>query len=293
MPTSPMAAAASWLAARLPTWALLGLYRLGPVTRLLRGLLNRAVLPGLSEVTVAGGRLAGARMLLDLREEKDLWLGSYEPLVLEAIGRFARPGMTAYDVGAHIGYITLALARAVGEQGQVIAFEPLPANLERLRANVELNGLTGRVKVVAAAVGEGAGRQLFGLHPSVAMGKLVARDAADEPASSLLDVEVIALDEFAAEAGAPPDLIKMDIEGGETAALRGMRGLLRKFGSILLVEIHGRQAAQGAWDELRSAEYQIYRLARGYPKLESAEDLSGRAHILALPLGSGLEAGGP
>jgi FkbM family methyltransferase len=273
--------AAAWLAARLPTWALLGLYRLGPITRLLRALLNRAVPPGFSEVSVAGGRLAGARMLLDLREEKDLWLGAYEPFVLEAIGRFTRPGMTAYDVGAHIGFITLALARAVGEAGRVVAFEPLPANLERLRANLELNGLSGRVEVVEAAVGESAGRRQFQVHTSVSMGRLAAAGA---QAGTGSEVEVLALDAYAEDQAAAPDLIKMDIEGGEAGALRGMHRLLRRSRPILLLELHEGQAAGPLLEVLRQAGYEIRRLTPGYPLIGSAQELARKACVLGLPV---------
>jgi FkbM family methyltransferase len=279
-------AAAAWLAGWLPPAALRALYRLGPISGLLRSLLNRSAPQGTSEVTVAGGRLAGARLLLDLREEKDLWLGSYEPFMLEAIARFARPGMTAYDVGAHIGYVTLCLAQAVGLQGHVVAFEPLPANQQRLRTNLELNGLSGRVQVVAGAVGEAAGRQLFRPHLSVAMGKLTA-DAPDEPAAGLLEVEVIALDEFAAAAGTPPGLIKMDIEGGEAAALRGARRLLRQAKPVLLLELHEAQAAEAGtvFDELQQMGYEVRRLARQYPVVTSTAELGRKAYLLGLPSG--------
>jgi FkbM family methyltransferase len=237
-------------------------------------------------VTVAGGRLAGARLLLDLREEKDLWLGSYEPFMLEAVARFARPGMTAYDVGAHIGYVTLCLAQAVGPQGHVVAFEPLPANQQRLRTNLELNGLSGRVQVVAGAVGEAAGWQLFRPHLSVAMGKLTA-DAPDEPAAGLLEVEVIALDEFAAAAGTPPGLIKMDIEGGEAAALRGARRLMRQAKPVLLLELHEAQAAEAGtvFDELQQMGYEVRRLARQHPVVTSTAELGRKAYLLGLPSG--------
>jgi len=287
MPNSPPAALASWIAARLPTWALLGLYRLGPVTRLLRSMLNRSVPHGITEVTVAAGQLAGTRLLLDLREEKDLWLGSYEPFMLEAVARFTRPGMTAYDVGAHIGYVTVCLAQAVGPQGHVVAFEPLPGNQQRLRANLELNGLSGRVRVVAGAVGEIAGRQRFRPHSSVAMGRLAAQEAPDEPAAGLLEVEVVELDEFAAASGAPPDLIKMDIEGGEAAALRGARRLLRQAKPILLLEMHEAHEAEAitVFDGLQQIGYEIRRLARHFPVITSTAGLGRKAYLLGLPPG--------
>ena len=286
-PTSRLMAVAAWLAGWLPPAVLRALYRLGPISGLLRSLLNRSAPPGTSEVTVAGGRLAGARLLLDLREEKDLWLGSYEPFMLEAVARFARPGMTAYDVGAHIGYVTVCLAQAVGPQGHVVAFEPLPGNQQRLRANLELNGLSGRVRVVADAVGEAAGRQRFRPHTSVAMGRLAATHAAEEPAAGLLEVEVVTLDEFAAAAGAPPGLIKMDIEGGEAAALRGARRLLRQAKPILLLELHeAHQAEAGSVvDALQQIGYEIRRLARHYPVIASTAGLGRKAYLLGLPPG--------
>jgi len=286
-PTSRLMAAAAWLAGRLPPSGLQALYRLGPISGLLRSLLNRSAPQGTSEVTVAGGRLAGARLLLDLREEKDLWLGSYEPFMLEAIAQFARPGITAYDVGAHIGYVTLCMAQAVGPQGRVVAFEPLPANQQRLRANLELNGLSGRVQVVAGAVGEIAGRQVFRPHSSVAMGKLAAVGAPDEPVAGLLEVEVIALDDFAAGAGTAPGLIKMDIEGGEAAALRGARRLLRQAKPILLLELHEAQAAEAGtvFDGLQQMGYEIRRLVRQYPVITSTAGLGRKAYLLGLPPG--------
>jgi len=286
-PTSRLMAAAAWLAGRLPPAGLRALYRLGPISGLLRSLLNRSAPQGTSEVTVAGGRLAGARLLLDLMEEKDLWLGSYEPFVLEAVARFARPGMTAYDVGAHIGYVTLCLAQAVGPHGHVVAFEPLPANQQRLRTNLELNGLSGRVQVVAGAVGEAEGRQLFKPHLSVAMGKLTKAGTPDEPAAGLLEVEVVALDEFAAASGTLPGLIKMDIEGGEAAALRGARRLMRQAKPILLLELHEAQSAESVtvFDELRQMGYEVRRLARQYPVVTSAAGLGRKAYLLGLPPG--------
>ena len=61
------------------------------------------------------------------------------------------PGQVAYDVGANIGYISILLARSVGENGRVFAFEALPANLERLHHNISLNGMSSRVTVVPGA----------------------------------------------------------------------------------------------------------------------------------------------
>jgi FkbM family methyltransferase len=61
---------------------------------------------------------------------------------------------TALDIGAHIGGATVALA-VDNPELHIIAVEAVPPNVELLRQNVELNGLTERVSVVAAAAGKG------------------------------------------------------------------------------------------------------------------------------------------
>ena len=68
-----------------------------------------------------------------IKTEKSRWLGTYEPELQAALREFMKPGMTVYDVGANIGYVTLMLAHRTGARGKVFAFEALPVNVERLR----------------------------------------------------------------------------------------------------------------------------------------------------------------
>src|SRR3972149_525461 len=147
------------VAARLlPVPVKQALYRWPALSRLIRRGLNRAVDRGLVEVTVAAGGLAGMHLSLDLQTEKDYWLGTYEPVLQVAIRDWVRPGVVAYDIGANIGYLTLLLARQVGPEGRVYAFEALPANLERLAGNLALNKMEENVSVVIAA-GAGSSAQ--------------------------------------------------------------------------------------------------------------------------------------
>jgi FkbM family methyltransferase len=103
--------------------------------------------------------MEGARLLLDLRVDKDLWLGTYEPEVSSALRTFCGPGMIAYDLGANVGYTALLLARTVGPDGQVVAFEPG----KEIRSDPPLPGPEPegkRVVLVNAAVGSRSGRPL-------------------------------------------------------------------------------------------------------------------------------------
>lgn len=266
----------------LPASLRRGLYRLGPVTRWLRGSLTGAAPSGIHPVRIAAGPLAGDRLLLDLKVDKDLWLGTYESQLERAIHREIRPGMTAYDLGANVGYITMLLAHAVGERGKVVAIEALPENVSRLQEAVRLNGVAGRVTVVPKAVGSRKGRQPFLVHTSPGMGRL-GESRPEEPESpSSLDVEVVTIDALVRDEGFPtPHLVKIDLEGGEIAALEGMRQVLLQATPVLLIETHSREAGESVGADLTAAGYALFDLDHGGRRIEVPGGIGRKMHLLA------------
>ena len=277
--------AAGFAARLLPDRLKQAIYKFRPLARLLRRTLNEAAPEGRAIVKVAAGGLAGARLELDLHIEKDYWLGTYEADLQKALKRFVKPGMTAYDIGANIGYISLLLARAVGENGQVVAVEALPVNQERLRRNLALNDLEGKVQVISAAVVDRPGPVTFLVHSSTSMGKaLGSAGREEEDYRQRIQVEGVSLDDLIYKRGLPlPGAVKMDIEGGEALAVRGMTRLLREAPPIFLIELHGHAAGEVVADTLRAAGYTFLRMAPGYPVLPAAEELDWKAYLVALP----------
>jgi FkbM family methyltransferase len=261
------------------------------LTRLIRTSLNQAAPHGLSEVEVASGGLQGTRLLLDLQQEKDLWLGNYEPDLQKAIAELALPGMIAYDVGANIGYLSLLLSLFVGTQGKVVAFEALPENIERLHANLALNKTGAHVQVVPAAVVERTRAVRFLIGPSDDTGKAEGSAGRQKVTyQESIQVEGLSLDDFVYGQGGPaPDLIKMDIEGGEVLALPGMRRILSKKHPILLLELHGPQSAAAAWSACRTAGYRICQASAGYPEVQTVDELDWKAYLVGLPERESLE----
>ncbi len=273
-----LAAAAARL---LPAWLKKAIYRSGPLARLIRRSLNQAAPSGLSQVQVAAGGLQGIPFVLDMQAEKDYWLGTYEPELQQAVRDWLPKGSVVYDVGANVGYISLLLAQAAGDAGQVFAFEPLPANLERLAANLRLNPWA-HVTCVAGAVVDRPGPVRFLAHASGAMGKAAgSAGRADQSYPDEIEVPGLTLDEFAYAGGHPvPQVIKMDIEGGEVLALQGMRRLLAEARPLLLLELHGPESARAAWHTLITAGYAILRMQPGYPVVKSLEELDWKAYII-------------
>jgi FkbM family methyltransferase len=273
-------------ARRLPMPVKRSLYRITPLARLIRSGLNLAAPPGLTTIEVAGGVLAGRRLSVNLQEEKDYWLGTYEPDLQKAITELVKPGMVAYDVGANIGYITLMLAQAVGASGKVFSFEALPDNVARLMTNLALNKLERRVQVEAAAVVDRSRQVEFLVGPSGGMGKAQGSAGRQNVRySKTLEIPGLSLDEFVYHLGHPePQIVKIDIEGGEVLALPGMRRLLKEAKPQLLIEIHGDEAAQACWQALVQARYQISRMAPGFPALPDWQSLKWKSYLVAFPL---------
>ena len=276
---------AGFLAQVLPQSSKRALYRNKPLANLIRSRLNRAAPEGLSEVTIAAGDNKGMHMLLDLKVEKDYWLGTYEPELQAAISDLVKPGQIVYDIGANIGFITLLITKRIGSQGHVYAFEALPANVIRLIQNIELNDVEKLVTVIQAAVQDQSGDAEFLIAPSTGMGKVdgsAGRDSVDY--EEAIQAEGISIDDFIEDTGnLLPDIVKIDIEGGEVLALPGMVKLLHAHHPILLIELHGNQAAQVTWDQLVQENYRICRMEPEYPRVNKIQDLDWKSYLVAFP----------
>lgn len=258
------------------------LYKLGPLSRGLRSALNRAAPVGLTEVTVAAGSLAGRHLLLNMQTEKDYWLGTYEQDLQQAIQDWVKPGYVIYDLGANIGYVSLLFARATGSSGQVFAFEPLPSNQERLQKNITLNNDL-HVTLIPSAVSDKSGSATFMVHNSGGMGKVKEAAGREQGFANEISVQTVALDDFATTHPAP-HLVKIDIEGGEVLALRGMQSLLKKERPILFLELHGLEATAAAVDRLRASRYHLHWMHGDYAEIHSASELGKKSYVIARPV---------
>ncbi len=233
---------------------------------------------------VAAGLLEGYSLNLDMHTEKDYWLGTYELELQDALRDLVKPGMTAYDVGANIGYISLMLAHLAGENGHVFAFEALPSNIQRWRENVNLNDMAGRMQLFCGAVADSNAPLRFLVHASGGMGKVSGSAGRESAYQDEIEVPGLSLDEFVfGQGNPPPQIIKMDIEGGEVLALPGMRRLLKEARPSLVLELHGKESIRVSWEILRELGYQICRMRPSFPPVTSPGELDWKAYLVALP----------
>src|SRR6266851_195424 len=183
------------------------------------------------------------------------WLGTLEREKLTRFVTHLRLGMTVWDIGANVGLYTLPGARAVGPSGRVVAFEPMPRNLDFLRRHLALNGLHA-VAVCEAAVSDAAGtlRMAEGDSPS---------EFHADPEGSW-KIRAITLDEWLSESGSPPpDVVKIDVEGSDDAVLRGGAQSFAKYRPSIYLALHGERQRRACRDLLGSWGYEITSLEPG------------------------------
>src|SRR5262245_47046773 len=80
----------------------------------------------------------------------------YEQENFRFINEHVSRGMTIFDIGAHIGLMTVPLAKRAGCEGNVFAFEPTPTTVEVLKKTVKLNGLSN-VSIEPCAISDKKG----------------------------------------------------------------------------------------------------------------------------------------
>lgn len=157
----------------------------------------------------------------------------YEPETTDLLLSLLKMGMTFVDVGAHIGYYSLLASRKIGPTGKVFAFEPDPRNYALLTVNISVNNCTNVVpvqKAVADYTGKG---RLFVAISSVSHSLYKDKSI---PISSTIEIDVVSLDDYFRQLGWPSiNVIKMDIEGAEIPALRGMRELFSRNPTLKLI----------------------------------------------------------
>jgi FkbM family methyltransferase len=134
----------------------------------------------------------------------------------------------ALDVGANYGQ-TVEEMREYFPSARIISFEPVPAIFEALKA---ATGHDRHVECIPCAVGAEAGMARMTALEHTGRNTLNVSARPNEP---MIDIPVIALDQFCAERGiAEIDLLKIDTEGYEVSVLNGALGLL-KSGAIRAV----------------------------------------------------------
>lgn len=200
-------------------------------------------------------------------------------------------GARVLDLGAHVGSFSLAAAAAGYE---VLAVDASPKNVALIEASARANGFSN-LRVLNAAVSDKFGKlRFFSRGP---YGHVVS---ADDPVAAV-EVDAFPVSEILERAGwASVAFIKLDIEGSEVAAIRGMRDIMRgAVPPLLFCESNGHmlgvfgESPETLKDELRQLGCELY-LVEGHELIPvSTNEIQGSTvvdYVAALKLPETLRA---
>ncbi len=184
--------------------------------------------------------------LIELHGGIKVWLDLTEPSCIpfflkpECSSGLAFFGVSAskwkclFDVGANIGLVSICTA-SNNSNCSCVAFEPTPSVVDILQRN---SLLYPNIKVVPNAVGVAEGKTLLYLSKSSVFNS-TTRPQVKVRKTAEIQVPVLSLDTYTTESGCLPDIIKVDVEGGEFEVLQGARMLIQSsYPPVWFVEIN-------------------------------------------------------
>jgi len=154
-----------------------------------------------------------------------------------------------YDIGANVGYYTLAAAKYARH---VCAFEPSPTIVSILRRHVQINGLHNCTIVEKAVSVKSAYARFTPAETHGGENNGTGHLSGD----GALVVPTISIDEFC-KTQSPPSVMKIDVEGAELQVLEGSASTLAAQRPILFVATHSDELLVRCWQFLESHGYKV------------------------------------
>ena len=216
----------------------------------------------------------------------ELLTNRHELETITQLDRLAAPGMTMLDIGAHVGYYSRRYAKKLGKNGRIFAFEPHPRTFATLQHNVKR---TPQVTAVQLALAEKEGtaelhdylmmsasgslhydESMVALQKSQTQQTDIAPRIGQTFMAQTFTVRTTPIDTFLAQQGIEKvDLVKMDIEGAEIGALRGMQRTIANSPNLVLVMEYNPQALNAFGHQPIAALDEVQSF--GFTKMEAIE----------------------
>ena len=176
--------------------------------------------------------IEGRKMFLDEHDSLKLSIYPYVVEQTEFFKKNIKEGDVVLDLGAHIGYFTCLFAQLVGESGKVFSFEPEPNNFKLLKKNVEVNGYK-HVTIEQKAVSDV--KSTIKMYISNSPKDHRIYDTHD--GKKAIEIESVKLDEYFKDFNKKINVIKSNIQGADFAAFQGMKSIIEKSKSNIILAL--------------------------------------------------------
>lgn len=206
------------------------------------------------------------------------------------ITQYVREADTVFDIGAHLGFYSLQLAKSVGPMGRVYVFEP---NLELLPSLRKTLDGRANVKLFEVGLSDKEGELDLFVPEDASMASLIDWTEGDAGPVHKIRCKLKVLDEMVAAGEIEkPNFIKCDVEGAELSVFSGAKKILnRSDAPIVLFELNRKAAASFGrknedyltfFESLELPQYEFFEVfAHGLSRLQNWD--VAFANVLAVP----------
>lgn len=203
------------------------------------------------------GLFKGIKIEINFKNQLALIFGSPEIHLQEILKKYVTKNAIVFDIGANIGYVSIAMSRLVGENGKVFSFEAIPSTAERCRRNLEFNACDN-VQLINKALSDECKKVEFRI-PDEGDTHSMASMVWHKNMSNvvILEVDSIAIDLDEQFKSLTPSFLKIDVEGSEGQVILGMRHMISRCQPIIFIEC-SKAGRHIVWDLLKSLNYKCY-----------------------------------
>jgi len=180
-----------------------------------------------------------------------------EPDFQKILKKYISEGDTVFDIGANIGYVSVALSKLVGNKGKVFSFEAIPHTSTEFLVNINLNNCSN-ITLIQKALSNENKKVTFRIPDggtNHSMASMVWHKKEDDTIN--VEVDSIILDEDKDLKNLSPSFIKIDVEGSEGMVISGMKELISREKPIIYIECSDK-GRETVWNTLKDLNYSCY-----------------------------------
>ena len=180
-----------------------------------------------------------------------------EPDFQKILKKYISEGDTVFDIGANIGYVSVALSKLVGNKGKVFSFEAIPHTSTEFLVNINLNNCSN-ITLIQKALSNENKKVTFRIPDggtNHSMASMVWHKKEDDTIND--EVDYIILDEDKDFKHLSPSFVKIDVEGSEGMVISGMKELISREKPIIYIECSDK-GRETVWNTLKDLNYSCY-----------------------------------
>ena len=154
---------------------------------------------------------------------------------------------TFFDIGAHIGLVSIPAAFIMDQNSKIVAFEPSDKNYKHLKNHIRANNFSKKIKLYKKLVGEKNCKKNFYYSKYESPLNSIIKVKQIEKYNSQ-SINQISIDYFCKKSGIFPDIIKIDVEGAELNVLKGAKETILKYKPIIYLSVHPSHLVELGFD---------------------------------------------